>query len=384
MSLYIGIEGVALTHSAAVAADADGNVLANFRLSAQPLSLHIAKRNVFRTRLFKLISGVTARAGATLSDLKDARICVGVSGVSFPYDAEDDFPNEFRQLEIDIDLRSVTCTGDAEIMFAAAAQTMTGSMLVSAMGSTALVVRTGSFYRYGGWGPSIGDEGSGYWIGVQALRALGRQHDQGRPLSTLWHSVDAWLRRTGTDEFPDQTAASLLWRKLRAKYDENGKSWDVRAALFEFSSTIYTGTWEWRPVVSSLTTPVLEAHAQNDATATAILDAAARHLVKQYLGACTRANVEPVLSPLVLGGGVFSRSRVLQSLLLARLRSVSQSPFQVMLARAPGQPPAMCGALLYALGESCTGNLSLPSSTIMERVVSTQQKFDRSESLISA
>jgi N-acetylglucosamine kinase-like BadF-type ATPase len=371
MSLYIGIEGVALTHSAAVAATADGTVRATYRMSAEPISLHMVKRHVFRSRLFSLIKTVAKNADATLNDLKDATICIGLSGVTFPYDAEEDFPDEFRRLEITVD-KDVICTGDAEIAFAAAAQSMTGSAIVCGMGSTALVAHSGKFIRYGGWGPWIGDEGSGYWIGIQALRALGVQHDKGEPLSTLWQAIDAWLTDSEDEGFPDLTEASLLWRKLRARYSKRSKSWDPRTALFEFSSTIQTGTWEWRPVVSSLATPVLDAHAKGDRTATAILNSAARHLANQYLGACVRAEVKPVHGPLVLTGGVLARNSAFRSMVLSQLRKVSDLPFEPILPTTPSRMRPAFGALLFALGESQTGSLRLPPRAVIERVAAAQ------------
>lgn len=379
-SLYIGIEGVALTHSAAVAATADGTVMGTYRLSAEPISLHMVKRNVFRSRLFHLIKGVTGNAGATLNDLRDATICIGLSGVTFPYDAEEDFPNEFRRLDIIVD-KDVICTGDAEIVFAAAAQSMTGSAIICAMGSTALIAHSGKFIRYGGWGPWIGDDGSGYWIGIQALRALAEQHDKGEPLSALWQAIDAWLMSSENDEFPDLTEASLLWRKLRARYSKKSQSWDPRTALFEFSSTIQPGTWEWRPVVSSLATPVVDAHAKGDPTATAILNRAARHLAMQYRGACAHAQVTPVYGPLVLSGGVLSRNRIFRSTLLSHLRKASESPFEPILPTTPGRMPPAFGALLFALGESQTGNLRLPPRPVVDRVVAAQHDLGRLGSL---
>jgi N-acetylglucosamine kinase-like BadF-type ATPase len=380
VSLYIGIEGVALTHSGAVAAREDGTVLSSCRLSAQPISLHMIKRNVFRSRLFKLIKSVAQNADATLNDLKDATICVGLSGVTFPYDAQEDFPREFRQLQVDVE-KDVICTGDAEISFAAAAQSMAGSAIVCGMGSTALVADGGKFVRYGGWGPWIGDEGSGYWIGIQALRALGEQHDKGQALSTLWHAIDAWLSDSKDEEFPDLTAASLLWRRLRARYSTKSQSWDPRTALFEFSSTIQTGTWEWRPVVSSLASPVIEAHSQGDRTATAILNNAARHLTSQYRGACVRAQVKPVHSPLVLTGGVLSRNRAFRSILLSHLRGTSESPFEPILSSTPSRMRPAFGALLFALGNSRTGDLRLPPEAVIERVIATKDAADLGEGL---
>ena len=43
--------------------------------------------------------------------------------------------------------------------------------------------------RVGGWGPLIGDDGSGFWIGRSAIRSVLMQHDEQRPRSDLANSI---------------------------------------------------------------------------------------------------------------------------------------------------------------------------------------------------
>ncbi|MDZ7799544.1 MAG: BadF/BadG/BcrA/BcrD ATPase family protein [Trueperaceae bacterium] len=51
----------------------------------------------------------------------------------------------------------------------------------------------GAEARCGNWGPILGDEGSGHWLGLQAIRATARAHDgRGRP-GPLSEAVLAWL-----------------------------------------------------------------------------------------------------------------------------------------------------------------------------------------------
>ena len=52
----------------------------------------------------------------------------------------------------------------------------TGLLALSGTGSDVFIIRDGKvFGSVGGWGPLMGDQGSGAWIGVQALRAVARQ-----------------------------------------------------------------------------------------------------------------------------------------------------------------------------------------------------------------
>ena len=62
-------------------------------------------------------------------------------------------------------------------------------------------IEVGTEARAGGWGPLFSDEGSAYWIGVAALRGLGRGVDcragpspLGEALMRRWPELGADLR----------------------------------------------------------------------------------------------------------------------------------------------------------------------------------------------
>jgi glucosamine kinase len=82
-------------------------------------------------------------------------------------------------------LSSLTSVGgDAEATFYDAFPSGPGILLISGTGSIALGRGAdGSRLRVGGWGLHLGDEGSGYRIGMSALRALARGED-GRGVPT--------------------------------------------------------------------------------------------------------------------------------------------------------------------------------------------------------
>ena len=82
-------------------------------------------------------------------------------------------------------LSSRTSVGaDAEGTFHDAFPSGPGILLISGTGSIALARGAdGSRLRVGGWGARLGDEGSGYRIGMAALRALARAED-GRGVPT--------------------------------------------------------------------------------------------------------------------------------------------------------------------------------------------------------
>jgi N-acetylglucosamine kinase-like BadF-type ATPase len=66
-----------------------------------------------------------------------------------------------------------------------------GINVIAGTGSMTYGRRAGAGVRVGGWGELFGDEGSGYWIGIQALRAFSKMSD-GRAERGPLHDV---LRR---------------------------------------------------------------------------------------------------------------------------------------------------------------------------------------------
>src|SRR5579884_1663628 len=65
----------------------------------------------------------------------------------------------------------VRIESDAVIAYAGALGLQPGVLLIAGTGSIALGRKTdGQMIRVGGWGPHFGDEGSGFWVGREAVR----------------------------------------------------------------------------------------------------------------------------------------------------------------------------------------------------------------------
>lgn len=72
----------------------------------------------------------------------------------------------------------ISVVSDAVIAYAGALESEPGVLLVGGTGSIALGrLPDGGMIRVGGWGPHFGDEGSGFWIGREAVRAALRAAD---------------------------------------------------------------------------------------------------------------------------------------------------------------------------------------------------------------
>lgn len=92
----------------------------------------------------------------------------------------------------------VTVTSDAVIAHAGALNGQPGVVLIAGTGVVALAIdANGALRTADGWGPWLGDEGGGTWIGAAGLRAALRGHDGRGPSTTL---LDAARARFGAPE----------------------------------------------------------------------------------------------------------------------------------------------------------------------------------------
>ena len=86
----------------------------------------------------------------------------------------------------------VAVTSDAVIAHAGALDGEPGVVLIAGTGVVALAIGAdGALRSADGWGPWLGDEGGGAWIGAAGLRAALRAHDGRGPSTTLLHAARA-------------------------------------------------------------------------------------------------------------------------------------------------------------------------------------------------
>lgn len=372
---YIGIEGFCMRHSVAVLADADGTILSSCR-TPETLSVHTTSPTRLLDRFVNLLWAVFERAGLTIDALSHSVICAGISGVTFPYDQIQILPSSLSSIATDA--HKLICTGDAEVTFAAYTQSHSGSLILSHSGSTAYAVGTGrtgvQHFRFGGWGPALGDEGSGVWIGREGLRAIGQEHDRRLPDSVLWEEVSAWLEKPNTGSLAWGIASKNWQIQLeRFKRSRQRKSdLDPRTLLYAFAhqSDVNDDDDIWRKAAAGIAIPVIAAARRSDRAATEIVNRAIGHLSDQHEGVCDVAKDAGVasFSPVVLYGGILNHNPEIR----ARLCSILQArlgPHCTFLTNddARTMRPAL-GALLFALGDSTDDELRLPPPSVIERV----------------
>jgi len=114
--------------------------------------------------------------------------CVGTAGVRLPQ--TDDW---MRQILSRCTGGEIVVCGDEEIALDAAFPGRSGILAMAGTGSN-VIGRTsrGEMLNVGGWGPTLGDQASGHWIGVQALREACRARDFAQPSRILDKVIRHW------------------------------------------------------------------------------------------------------------------------------------------------------------------------------------------------
>ncbi len=208
---------------------------------------------------------ITAAISEALNGNKLAALCLGLSGAGRPEDVEQ-FTVWARAKFPGVALKVVN---DAEILLAAGAPTGPALALVCGTGSIVFGrAADGHLIRAGGWGYLFGDEGSGFAIGVSALRAVMQAFD-GRGAPTLL--TELILARRGVESPPGLVPS------------------------------IY-GVESPRTEIAGLAELVEQAAARGDALALSILNEAAFELAESVRAVYRSLGSVPV--PLILSGGV--------------------------------------------------------------------------------
>lgn len=137
-------------------------------------------------RLRRLLEETATAAGVSLQEVTGS--CVGIGGVSIPT-VRQWCETQMRAMvsgEVEI-------CGDEDIALDAAFRGGPGILAVSGTGSI-FIGRSadGTMYPVGGWGPVLADEGSGWWIGVEAVRAGFWARDRGIKTNLLEEVQSAW------------------------------------------------------------------------------------------------------------------------------------------------------------------------------------------------
>ena len=191
-----------------------------------------------------------------------------------------------RALETEELTVEVVVVADVEAAFSAAFGSGPGILLIAGTGSIAWARGDdGEVVRVGGWGERLGDEGSGYAVGLEALRAVARATDGRGPSTVLTQRA---LGHLGVARAEDL----IEWIATAGKRD-----------------------------VASLVPIVARASAEGDPVASSIMDATVADLVGHLAVALERAGPWTEPPELVLCGGLLEEGGPLRE---ATERAVSE------------------------------------------------------------
>lgn len=160
-----------------------------------------------RAQLHSAIHQACASAHVKVADVRG--ICVGMAGAARPV-----ISSIVKGMVAEIYSGAVEVVGDMVIALEAAFGPKPGVVVIAGTGSIAYGrSKDGHTARAGGWGFAISDEGSGHWIGRNAVSGVMRAQDEdeasptGLALSILnaWHlqTLDELVRSANASPSPD-------------------------------------------------------------------------------------------------------------------------------------------------------------------------------------
>lgn len=283
MKYYIGVDGGG-SKTAAIVIDEEGAQLGHGQAGASNhlrVGLDTATRNIERAVNIALVE-----AGIAIRNIHYA-YC-GIAGADHPAHRQ----RVIDSLKIFFPRGNFIVDNDARIALTGAVGFNSGIVIISGTGSVAFGRNeSGKEARAGGWGPTLGDEGSGYAIGREGLSAIVRAHDgRGRPTKMtemLCYDYDMCT----PEDLPRFVYASTTHADDIARY---GKL-------------------------------VIEAARSGDEVAAEILERGGRELGECVLAVARRLNLTEKEFPVAYVGGAFNAG----DLLLGPMRAV-------LAAQAPG------------------------------------------------
>ena len=178
----------------------------------------------------------------------------------------------------------ITVAPDYEIALNGAHGRRYGILILSGTGSSACGINgLGESVRSGGWGYLIGDEGGGYWLGLQTLKAVAKV----------------------TDGFEEKTGLyQKIFHHLKISHPDDLISWTYNPVTTNRK-------------IAQISELVIEVAASGDPVATKIVESAAEHLFQLYQNLVERLNfIDP---PVMFAGGLLTSETILQKLLIKKI-----------------------------------------------------------------
>lgn len=293
----IGIDGGG-TKTRCVIGDAKGNIIgynvsSSGNISAIPLTqLH--------DMLYDMIETVLSQTKIPLHDVHKIFICLAGADRSTE---KDKIHKSFAGSTL---FDKIMIQSDAHAALAAGTWGNSGTLLIAGTGSIVYGWNDGHYFRVGGWGYLLGDEGSGFHLGKLAVRSILESYDAKLPMRPFQQEI---LSRFHVQHPPD-IISEIYSQKVPV------------------------------PIIASICSNVLLAFEQGDELASEIVQLTQEALIRLIRLAQSQMDME---KPLVLHGGLFSNSTFYEAF-YNQLKQ--QFPtLQLLKAEVPGE----VGAYILAM-----------------------------------
>jgi len=190
MKLYIGIDGGQTSIKCAIGNE-EGTVLAIGTGGPATHLIDSESRRKVMQGIREAISEALRLLGLRAGTCVEASF-LGFTGISEANSAATKTLSELFQ-EIIVG-RTIAIDHDAQVALAGAIPSLRGIIAIAGTGSMAYGLNeSGNRVRAGGWGYLLGDPGSAYEIGRQALAAVAREHDAtGPPTDLSWRVMKSF------------------------------------------------------------------------------------------------------------------------------------------------------------------------------------------------
>ena len=181
------------------------------KASTGSVKLMVVDEATATSRLQDLVRAAAKDAGVELSGV--TRTCMGLAGIS-----SESVRHWAGQALAGVVGGEVLLCGDVDVAFEAAFRGGPGVLVIAGTGSNLMGrCKDGTVVGVGGWGPILGDEGSGHWIGLEAIKVALRAEDRGvetcllKDIESYWalHNhgeLVAYANRRTRVEFSELTA----------------------------------------------------------------------------------------------------------------------------------------------------------------------------------
>lgn len=250
-----------------------------------------------------------ARAGALLDETPFTAAFLGMAGVVSEKDRL-----VIRTIARDLNLAPDPFIGidhDCRIALAGGLSGRSGIVQIAGTGSATYGrTATGKSHRAGGWGYLLGDEGGSYWLGLQAMIAAVRMYDGRDPFTSLAERV--------------QVALGL-------------------ADLEDIMHCLYVNSLS-RAEVAALAPPVVEAAADGDRKAQALIEQGCHDLAECVRAVAQALEMDQMEVEVALIGGLFTAGDIFR-------RPFTKAVHRVLpkCKLAAAELPPVLGACILAL-----------------------------------